>query len=288
MSILVILVFLFAQYFCKVQESKNTFTVSKIELPYFKCMPTSGYYLFYIEGEFSSEISVTDLSKTLTLNLIQPSNGQAICTPFPKTEYSNDEFQCEINICDYRIDGNILVQLDAPESSVYTFTNWEQTIGASPGTSNFVETITCLPKAKGIFNITNVESNGCNGNKNVLKLNGKWNKQISSISFELDIEGYTKKAFCSYQKGNEYITCQLEGYGDIKINEKYFTCNDLYVYLISGNDNTISVNKCSSEESSGSGESSGSEGSEGSSKSSGKFIQINSIISYLLIILLFI
>ena len=226
MSILVILVFLFAQYFCKLQESKITFTVNKLEQEIIPCLSSVCSYRFDIEGEFSSDI---DYFKTFTLNLIQPSNAKAICSPCSKTEYLNARFQCDIDICDYKLGDKILVQLEVPESSIYTFSNWEQIIGASPGTSNKVDTTTCLPKADKIFNITNVESNGCNGNKNVLKLNGKWSKEISSISFELDIEGYSKKASCSYEKGKEYLTCELEGYGDIKINEKYLQIGRAHV-----------------------------------------------------------
>ena len=152
-----------------------------------------------------------------------------------------------------------------PKSSRYIIKNWEQTIGASPGTSNKVDNTTCLPKTDAIFNITKVEKNGCNGDKNVLKLNGKWNKETDSTRFELKIDGFSKKADCSYAKGKEYITCQLEGYGDIKINEKY--CKSFFsVYLISGYDNIYHVSNCND----------------------GKLIRINSIIFYLLIILLFI
>ena len=260
MYFLVFLVFLFAQYYCKEQESQITFTVSGITKHILPCL--SGSYTFNIEGEFSSSTSILE---TLTIDLLQPSNAKAVCSPFGKTSYTSDLFQCEINVCDYRIDGNILLELDVPKSSRYIIKNWEQTIGASPGTSNKVDNTTCLPKTDAIFNITKVEKNGCNGDKNVLKLNGKWNKETDSTRFELKIDGFSKKADCSYAKGKEYITCQLEGYGDIKINEKY--CKSFFsVYLISGYDNIYHVSNCND----------------------GKLIRINSIIFYLLIILLFI
>ena len=262
-TFLVFLVFLFVQYFCKEQESQITFTVYGIKECILPCVPALGSYTFYIEGEFSSTPSFID---TLTLNLLQPLNAQAICNPFGKTSYSNGVLQCEINLCDYKIDGNILLQLDVPKDSIYIFKNWEQTIGVSPGTSNKVDNTTCLPEAKAIFNVTNIEKNGCNGNKNVLKLNGKWDKEVDNIKFDLKIDGHSKKAYCSYVKGKEYVTCQLEGYGNIKINEKYCKSTILEIYLISESEHSIHVDECSD----------------------GKLIGINSIIFYLLIISLFI
>ena len=62
MYFLVFLVFLFAQYYCKEQESQITFTVSGITKHILPCL--SGSYTFNIEGEFSSSTSILETLTT--------------------------------------------------------------------------------------------------------------------------------------------------------------------------------------------------------------------------------
>ena len=266
MNFIVFIGFLFLQYFCKENESQITFTVTGIrkDLLYPLCMELTGKYLFVIEGKFSSE---PNMFNSITFNLLQPVNAQVECTPI---SISSTGFSCDLPVYDNNIlKGNtILLQLSAPKVSGFIFKNWETIIGATPGTSNKVaENVYCSPSAEAIFNVTNIESNGCNGNKNVLKLNGKWSKEIKeNVRFELVIDGYDKKADCTYDIGQEYVKCLLEGYGNVKINEKYSRSSLVYIYLVSESNNTIHVDKCND----------------------GKFLLINSFIFYLLINLLFI
>lgn len=259
MNFCIFLVFLFVQYYCYEYEPKITFTVTELKKSEKPCRPTSASYLFYIEGEFSS---IPESFNALKFNLLQPSNAKAICHPF------QGYFSCIIYLYDYIINGNILLPLDLPESSGYIIKNWEEIIGVSPGISNKVDNIICIPEAKAVFNITNIESNGCDEDKIVFKLNGKWDKNINNnIAFKLEIDGFSKDAYCNYAKGKEYIICRLQGYGDIKIKEKYILNTIMYdIYSISGYDNLIHIDECNS----------------------GKFVLINYIIFYLLIILLFI
>ena len=256
MKFCIFLVFLFVQYYCIEREYKVTFIVKELKKANEPCRPTSGSYLFYIECEF---FSILYESKTLILNLLQPSNAQAICYPIEKIKSIGRHFSCILNLYDYIIDGNILLQLDVPESYIYIIKNWEEIIGASPGISNKVDNITCIPEAKAVFNITSIESNGCDENKTVFKLNGKWDKEIKNIAFKLEIDGFSKNAYCNYNKEKKYITFKLEGYGDIKIKEKYILNSIMFdIYLISGYYNLFHVDQCNN----------------------GKLVLINSIIFY--------
>ena len=265
MNFIIFIGFLFLQYFCK--ESSITFSVTGISRNNFDtlCLESTGKYSFSIKGKFSSD---PNIFKTITFNLLKPLNAQVECIAISST-YLDSGLSCDLPVYEYELKKDtILLQLTAPKVSGYIFKNWEETIGANPGVSNKVaEDVSCSPTAEAIFNTTNIESNGCNENRNVLKLNGKWNKEIKNdLRFELSINENSKKADCTYDKGQEYITCLHEGYGDIKINEKYCKSSLIYVYLVSESNNTIHVDKCND----------------------GKFILINYFIFYLLIISLFI
>ena len=264
MNFIILIGFLFLKFFCKQEESEISFKVINITQSPLRCMSTLGTYLFYIYGEFSSAPNIKNI---ITLDLAEPSNAKALCYPFSPTTIKGDFIQCEINLCDCNITDKILLSENEPKISGYSFPNWEETIGSNPGISNEVdENITCYPEAVATFNTLNVESNGCNKKNNVLKLNGKWDNDVNDMKFELDIDGYDKKAVCDYgDDGEEYVKCELEGYGDIKINEKYVKTNTA-VYLINESNNTVHVDKCEN----------------------GKFIGINSVIFYSLILLLFI
>ena len=264
MNFIILIGFLFFKSLCKEEESEITFEVKNITQSPLRCRSTLGTYLFYMYGDFSSPPNIKNI---ITLDLLEPSNAKALCYPFSPSTIPGDFLQCEINLCNYNITDKILLSVDEPKISGYSFPNWVEIIGSNPGISNKVdENITCFPEALATFNTSIVESNGCNKKNNVLKLNGKWDKEVNDMKFELDIDGYDKKAVCDYgDNEEEYLKCELEGYGDIKINEKYVKTNTA-VYLINQSSNTVHVDECEN----------------------GKFIGINSVIFYSLILLLFI
>ena len=67
------------------------------------------------------------------------------------------------------------------------FKNWEEFIGANPGTTNRISGIQCSYKISSIFAPFSIEVNGCSGEYNTFTINGNWtnenDKYVSIPSF---------------------------------------------------------------------------------------------------------
>ncbi len=240
-----ILSFLILQLTC-LEESEISFNVSSIEKSQLGCISNIGTYIFYLIGEFSSTPSILN---PITLNLTIPKNATALCYPFFKTSVSADLLQCEINICDYLIEDEVILSVEKPVVEGYSFPNWKETIGASPGESNRVDdNVVCTLEAKAAFTTDSIESSGCKGKTNIFKINGKWSNETEDLGFVLDVEGSEEKAICEYKnQKKDYIQCEFGGEGDIKIYDKYFKTN-INVYFLLESNSTIHLNKCNNPE----------------------------------------
>ena len=91
---------------------------------------------------------------------LETSDGRKIkteCTPLE----SFNKFSCDIKLIKYPLDNvDVILPINAPNTKAYTFLNWEQTIGASPGKSNVFSKINCLPEESNVFIPSSIEING--------------------------------------------------------------------------------------------------------------------------------
>lgn len=228
--------------YSKCIEDIIDFNVEKIEIPQVSCIPKLGTYLFYIIGEFSSS---PNIKKTISFNF-QSSNSKAICRPLEQTIVSKDQLQCEIDICEYPInDENIFLPINPPKIDGYNFPNWNKVISKYPGESNKIpeDNIICFPMKLNSYNISSIKSEGCSNEKNIVLIDGKWSdeSQILPKSFEIFLDN-GNKAKCETINLKQ-IQCGIDGYGDIKFNEKYFK-SGINVFKIEESYKSIYVDKC--------------------------------------------
>jgi len=202
-------------------------TIDKVRLGFEPCSENYGEYYFYIYAEMNQDI---DVSEEIAIDL-NTSNNQiirTICSP----HYSEivQFFLCKIDICEYPLnDIDIYLPLDPPISQKYGFLNWKNIIGSSPGTSNKISNskITCIPKEKNTFIPISIKSEGCDGNKNIFIINGKWmydgdnNQPIFWDINLLILNENNKIAYCEYNYLKINLKCEYEGYGIIKFEETY-------------------------------------------------------------------
>ena len=200
-------------------------SIKNIEIGFEPCLDTYGIYFFYIYVEINKEI---DISEKITINLDTSSDKiiEATCTPFFNEIFSY--FLCEINICVYPLNNiDIYLPINPPKLKKYGFKNWKEIIGNSPGISNKISKVTCLPKEKNIFIPSSIKSEGCKENKNVFSIYGKWmynekDKKPFLWEFPLLILNENRNiAYCEYEFIDNNIKCELEGYGIIKFEETY-------------------------------------------------------------------
>lgn len=228
--------------YSKCKDEIIEFYVEKIEISQVSCIPKLGTYLFYIIGEFSSS---PNIKKLISLNF-QSSNFKAICRPLEQTLVSKDQLQCEINVCDYPInDENIFLPINPPNTDGYEFPNWNKVISKFPGESNKIpeDNIICIPMELNSYNISSIKSEGCSNKKNIILIDGKWSdeSQLLPKSFEIILNN-GNQAKCETTNLKQ-IQCEIDGYGDIKFNEKYFK-SGINVFKIEDSDKSISIDKC--------------------------------------------
>ena len=233
-------------------KEEQVFTITQIGKPFVPCLATTGSYDFYIEGVFSEKSSILD-KVYLDIETSDGRKFQSMCTPFSKTSYTPDELQCNIEICLYPLDNvDIILPTKAPNANGYSFPNWESTIGASPGTSNVISKVTCLPKEKNIFIPSSIDVKECSGNNNTFTINGEWSDKTitpalsNSLEVKIVLDNEDKDiAECDYDDDGTPIQlkCEFNGEGDIKIKEQYFE-GYLQVFKINAIDSNKKVKKC--------------------------------------------
>ena len=242
--IIIISLIYFLILYSNCKESNIEFKVDNISLPQLSCIPNLAKYLFYIKGEFSQTPSITNL---ISFNL-EYTNLKVICYPLEKTLVSEDQLQCIINLCDYPINNeNIFLPINPPTISGYAFPNWKESIGKTPGISNKIteNSIKCTPKELNSYNIISIKSQGCSDKKNIILIEGKWADESKLIpeDFNIDIKlENNNMAHCIYFNKN-LIQCEIDGYGEIKLNEKYFQ-KGINVFKIEKFDSSINVINC--------------------------------------------
>ena len=224
-------------------------SIKYIQKYYEICYDTYGIYSFDIYVEMNKKI---DTSENITINLDTSSDKiiQATCTPY----YAKiiQSFKCEINICVYPLNNiDIYLPINPPKSKKYGFKNWKEIIGNSPGISNKISKVTCLPKEKNIFIPSSIKSEGCIDNKNVFSIYGKWvynekDKKPFYLEFPLLIlnENYDI-AYCEYDLlESNSIKCELEGHGIIKFEETY-TIGYFEIFKINKFSSSTKLEDCS-------------------------------------------
>ena len=239
-------------------KEEQVFTITQIGKPFVPCLATTGSYDFYIEGVFSEKSSILD-KVYLDIETSDGRKFQSVCTPSSKTSTSSDQLQCNIEICLYPLDNvDIILPTKAPNANGYSFPNWESTIGASPGTSNVISKVTCLPKEKNIFIPSSIFVRECSGNNNTFTINGEWSDKTitpalsNSLEVKIVLDNEDKDiAECDYDDDGTPIQlkCEFNGEGDIKIKEQYFE-GFLQVFKINAIDSNKKVQKCGSNASS--------------------------------------
>ena len=225
-------------------------SIEKIDLGINPCSDNIGLYNYYIYFDINKEISYTE---ELTFDLT--TSGEQIikttCTP----HYSEliAFFLCDINICVYPLDNvDIFFPLNPPISKKFGFKNWKNIIGASPGISNKISNVNCLPKEENTFTPTSIKSIGCKSNKNIFYIYGNWlynDKDKLPFFWEFSLllsNEQNSIANCEYQIEAEpiYIECQFEGQGIIKFNEVY-TSGIFRIFKINGFSSDINTEFCS-------------------------------------------
>ena len=232
----------------KITKEICVFNVSKLDLYMGICYSSLGKFDFSIEGKFNSTPEFLDNAYFE----LETSNGTKIkteCSPFEIT----NSFQCSINLIKYPLNNvDLILPTKAPYTKAYSFVNWEETIGASPGKSNVFSKVKCLPEESNVFIPTSIEINGCFGKKNNFTIVGEWEnkkekpflndfllpkiKLDNANKDEAECEVYDKENFVLFK-------CLFKGEGEIRIKEQYFE-GFLEVFKIKAIDSNQTVSKC--------------------------------------------
>ena len=233
-------------YFYGAEEIQ--FTVSKISLPSAPCTPTSGQYYFDIEGEFSTEVFLSD---EIYIDMLLPNNTIAKCNPYGKNSFTPEKIHCSLDICLNPLNSSkIMLPLIPPQLDKYKIQKWEEIIGTEDGKSNLiVENAECFPQGTNTFIPTSISSKGCSGTRNTFSINGDWENQnkLPSINFnfKIRIDNDNKDiAECRLENKNiKQFDCSFDGEGDIKFEEKYFQ-GFRTAYKLEKIESSIHVDKC--------------------------------------------
>ena len=225
------------------------FSIKKLEMPINPCSGDIGLYNYYIYFDINKEISYTE-KLTFDLKTSTEQTIKTTCTPH-YNEYISF-FLCVINICVYPLNNvDIFFPLNPPISKKFGFINWKNIIGASPGISNKISNVNCLPKEENTFTPTSIKSKGCQSNKNVFYIYGYWfynDKDKLPLFWEfplLLLNEQNSIANCEYKTAEPiYIECQFEGKGIIKFNEAYIS-EIFRIFKINGFSSNIDTESCS-------------------------------------------
>ena len=209
------------------------------------CRNDHGMYTFYLYGNFDQDFNTKE---KITIKLEYP-DTEIECTPFSKAYYSKDSFKCEIDICEFPLDENVVLSPIEPKSNSFEFPNWKSFMSEIPGVSNKINSINpyCHPSFKTSFVTEDIKSMGCEKAKNKFVVNGYWDN-IDFVTFKeekfnmplIDQDG--KKALCNFKKIEE-VECLFDGYGKIKFNSFYFKSR-LSTYKVLSLDKSINVTEC--------------------------------------------
>ena len=225
-------------------------SINRLEIGYKPCSDTLGLYNFYIYVDVNKDI---DYTEELTFDFTTSSNEniKTACTPHNFDYFGF--FLCDINICVYPLNNvDIIFPVDPPQSKKFWFKNWKKIIGGSPGISNKISKVNCLPKEKNTFIPTSIKLEGCESKKNIFNIYGNWlynDKDKIPLFWEfplLLLNGENSIAYCKYQSSYTIsIKCELDGYGKIKFDEAY-AVGLLEVFKINKFSSDIILNPCSS------------------------------------------
>ena len=207
------------------------FTVDKLVKNSSPCSTSSGRYTFSIAGTFSGSTSYFTESFTLDLDTSSGNKINAECRPIQTLGVY--EFSCIIDISKYPLNNvDILLPTKAPQVSQYIFKNWEQTIGAQPGTSNKIAAVTCEPETEDTFTPSSIEIGDCTfDNKRKFNILGKWEKDKYTLyryrKFDLVLDNANKDtATCSFPDSTK-CECEFDGEAVFKIKEQNVNINRL-------------------------------------------------------------
>jgi hypothetical protein len=225
--------------------SKIKFTIEKIGNADNSCISDEGRYIFDLHGTFDQEFNTKD---KIIVKLEYP-DTEIECTPLSKSYYSEDSLKCEIDICQYPLDENVLLSPEGPKSDKFEFPNWSYFMNEIPGISNRLDSSYpyCYPSYKTTFIAEDIKSEGCDGNKNKFIVSGYWNN-IEAVSknemqFNMPLNDQNgKKAICNFRKIEE-VVCLFEGFGKIQFDDFYFK-SVLSPYKFSSLGKSINVEEC--------------------------------------------
>ena len=225
--------------------SKIKFTMKSFSNVENSCINDEGRYVFDLNGEFDQGFDIKDKIK---IKLEYP-NTEIECTPLSISKYSKDSIKCEIDICEYPLDDNVVLSPEEPKSDKFEFPNWNSFMNENPGISNKLISSfpICYPSDKTSFIPEDIKSEGCDGNKNKFVVNG-YCENIDSVSksemqFKMPLEEQNgKKADCNFLKIEE-VVCLFEGNGTIKFDDFHFK-SVLSVYRFKSLDKSIKVEEC--------------------------------------------
>ena len=211
------------------QNSKESveFTVDKLEkMSVLACRTSLATYSFSIKGTFSDSTSLTD---SFTLNM-ETSTGNKIdgkCTPIQSLGVYS--FSCSIDVAKYPLDNvDILLPTTAPQTTQYTFKNWDTVIGAQPGVSNKIDSVSCSVTAQDTFTPTSITLDDCTfDNKRRFNINGNWGlaNSVSKTNYgttDIVLDNQNQDtAKCVYYSESNQFKCEVVVGGLLNIKEQY-------------------------------------------------------------------
>ena len=234
---------------------KNTFQIETIkfnilEIGNANCISDQSIYRFYLNGIFDLPFDTTE---KIFIKLLYPKTTIE-CSALSKKNYRNDTIKCEVDICEFPMEENILISPEEPTSinNKFEFPNWKDFMNKNPGISNRIEEtrIPCFPEINAIFSPTDIISLGCEGDKNIFTITGEWEDKdevtFKEAKFKIPIINQEEKKAECFFKDLENIICLYQGYGEIKFDKFYFKAISSG-YQINGLNKKINVTECINE-----------------------------------------
>lgn len=193
-------------------------------------LPYATKYTFTINGKCQQTCSTSNNKFTLDLETSKKQRIKAECV----TGLIRENLSCSIDTSPYPLDNvNIILPAKAPTVEIFTFTNWDKTIGANPGTSNVLKNIKCVPETTNTFipsSITDIQCDEFLGN--TFNINGDWEDKSrlssSSISgtFSILLDNDNQNATsCIFVSEPIRFFCTYYGNIRLKIKDQAFTAN---------------------------------------------------------------
>lgn len=237
--------------FLSFQNSKSIEKIKFIlkEIGNSNCEPSHGVYHFYLNGDFDKEFNNKDQIK---IKLEYP-DAIAECLAYSKANYPNDFIRCDLDICEFPLEENILFSTEEPISDLFSFPNWNSFMSKIPGISNKINSSDpyCYPSYETTFIPNDIQSEGCKGNKNKFVIKGYWDN-IDKVKFEkgsfnmhiLNQEG--KIAQCNFDVLDQFY-CLFKGNGTIQFDSFYFKVF-LSPYKVSSLEKNMTLAQCEGED----------------------------------------